>query len=43
MANKTGSTRLGFCLMLKFYEIEARFPEFIEESRRRRWSTPRIW
>ncbi len=31
VANKTGVTRLGFCLMLKFFEIEARFPEFIEE------------
>ncbi|MEU3092303.1 Tn3 family transposase [Streptomyces massasporeus] len=31
VANKTGPTRLGFCLMLKFFEIEARFPEFIEE------------
>ncbi|MGW1254669.1 DUF4158 domain-containing protein [Streptomyces sp. NPDC002513] len=25
------SPRLDFCLMLKFFEIEARFPEFIEE------------
>lgn len=31
VANKSGPTRLGFCLMLKFFEIEARFPEFIEE------------
>jgi hypothetical protein len=31
VANKSGSTRLGFCLMLKFFEIEGRFPEFIEE------------
>ncbi|MFE3947104.1 DUF4158 domain-containing protein [Streptomyces sp. NPDC059118] len=31
VANKTGPTRLGFCLMSKFFEIEARFPEFIEE------------
>ncbi|AQW48273.1 Tn3 family transposase [Streptomyces violaceusniger] len=31
VANKTGVTRLGFCLMLKFFGIEARFPEFIEE------------
>ncbi|MFJ1930471.1 MULTISPECIES: Tn3 family transposase [unclassified Streptomyces] len=31
VANKTGPTRLGFCLMLKFFEIEGRFPEFIEE------------
>ncbi|WUV35850.1 DUF4158 domain-containing protein [Streptomyces sp. NBC_01483] len=27
----SGPTRLGFCLMLKFFEIEGRFPEFIEE------------
>ncbi|SFJ71733.1 protein of unknown function [Streptosporangium canum] len=25
-ANKTGATRLGFALMLKFFELEARFP-----------------
>ncbi|MFE7245344.1 Tn3 family transposase [Streptomyces sp. NPDC057580] len=31
VANKTGPTRLGFCLMLKFFEMEGRFPEFIEE------------
>lgn len=31
VANKSGPTRLGFCLMLKFFEIEARFPEFVEE------------
>ncbi|MBT2445369.1 Tn3 family transposase [Streptomyces sp. ISL-36] len=31
VANKSGTTRLGFCLMLKFFEIEGRFPEFIEE------------
>lgn len=31
VANKSGPTRLGFCLMLKFFEIEGRFPEFIEE------------
>ncbi|WP_307711260.1 DUF4158 domain-containing protein [Streptomyces sp. V4I23] len=31
VANKTGPTRLGFCLMLKFFEIEGQFPEFIEE------------
>ncbi|MFE6732159.1 hypothetical protein [Streptomyces californicus] len=28
VANKTGPTRLGFCLMLKFFELEGRFPEF---------------
>jgi hypothetical protein len=26
VGNKTGSTRLGFALLLKFFEIEARFP-----------------
>ncbi|MET8828122.1 Tn3 family transposase [Streptomyces sp. NPDC004610] len=31
VANKSGPTRLGFCLMLKFFEIEGRFPEFVEE------------
>jgi hypothetical protein len=28
LANKTGSTRLGFALMLKFFEQEARFPRW---------------
>ncbi|WP_225835063.1 Tn3 family transposase [Streptomyces sp. NK08204] len=31
VANKSGPTRLGFCLMLKFFEIEARFPDVVEE------------
>ncbi|MET9423503.1 DUF4158 domain-containing protein [Streptomyces sp. NPDC006540] len=31
VADKSGPTRLGFGLMLKFFEIEAQFPEFIEE------------
>ena len=26
IANKAGATRLGFAVMLKFYEIEGRFP-----------------
>lgn len=26
IANKTGATRLGFALMLKFFELDARFP-----------------
>lgn len=26
IANKAAATRLGFALMLKFFEIEARFP-----------------
>jgi hypothetical protein len=29
--NKTGATRLGFSLMLKFYELEGRFPAYAEE------------
>ena len=31
VANKTGVTRLGFTVMLKFYEIEGRFPAYCEE------------
>ncbi|MGW4472489.1 DUF4158 domain-containing protein [Nonomuraea sp. NPDC004354] len=31
VANKSGPTRLGFVLMLKFFELEGRFPEFLEE------------
>ena len=31
IANKTGVTRLGFALLLKFYEIEGRFPAYPEE------------
>ncbi|MGH3843499.1 MAG: Tn3 family transposase [Pseudonocardiaceae bacterium] len=34
LANKTGATRLGFALMLKFFELEARFP--------RREDVPRV-
>ena len=26
IANKSGGTRLGFALLLKFFELEARFP-----------------
>ena len=26
VGNKTGAPRLGFALLLKFFEIEARFP-----------------
>ncbi|MBA4866595.1 DUF4158 domain-containing protein [Streptomyces sp. PSKA54] len=29
--NKSGATRLGFALLLKFFEVEARFPESIKE------------
>ena len=28
IANKAGVTRLGFAVMLKFYEIEGRFPAY---------------
>jgi len=31
IANKAGVTRLGFAVMLKFYEIEGRFPAYPEE------------
>ncbi|WP_218184321.1 DUF4158 domain-containing protein [Streptomyces sp. PKU-EA00015] len=31
VANKSGPTRLGFVLTLKFFEQEGRFPEFVEE------------
>ena len=31
IANKTGVTRLGFAVMLKFYEIEGRFPAYPQE------------
>ncbi|MGW7260688.1 Tn3 family transposase [Streptomyces sp. NPDC054834] len=32
VANKTGATRLGFCLLLKFFELEGRFPDLLEET-----------
>ena len=31
IANKTGATRLGFALLLKFFELEARFPRHAGE------------
>ncbi|MGW2987111.1 DUF4158 domain-containing protein [Streptomyces sp. KCTC 0041BP] len=31
VANKVGPTRLGFVLMLKFFELEGRFPQLVEE------------
>ncbi|WP_454561894.1 DUF4158 domain-containing protein [Mycobacterium haemophilum] len=31
VANKTGATRLGFSLLLKFFELEARFPHDVSE------------
>ena len=35
-ANKAGATRLGFGLLLKFFELEARFPRDRRERRRQR-------
>jgi hypothetical protein len=44
IANKAGVTRLGFTVMLKFYEIESRFPAYREKrSRRLRWPTWARW
>ncbi len=31
IGNKSGPTRLGFCLLLKFFELEGRFPRHIGE------------
>jgi hypothetical protein len=31
VGNKSGATRLGFSLLLKFYEVEGRFPGYPEE------------
>ncbi|MFE1973140.1 DUF4158 domain-containing protein [Streptomyces hygroscopicus] len=31
LRNKSGANRLGFALLLKFFEVEARFPESTEE------------
>ncbi len=31
VANKSGATRLGFSALLKFFEIEGRFPEYAAE------------
>ncbi|MFB7274056.1 DUF4158 domain-containing protein [Streptomyces sp. NPDC056244] len=31
LRNKSGANRLGFALLLKFFEVEARFPENAEE------------
>ncbi len=31
VGNKAGATRLGFALLLKFYELEGRFPAYPEE------------
>ncbi|MFI2235628.1 DUF4158 domain-containing protein [Streptomyces chrestomyceticus] len=32
VANKSGTTRLGFRLLLKFFELEGRFPDVLEEA-----------
>jgi hypothetical protein len=31
LGNKSGATRLGFALVLKFFELEGRFPAYPEE------------
>lgn len=31
VANKSGATRLGFSLLLQFFELEGRFPDVLEE------------
>jgi hypothetical protein len=31
VANKSGATRLGFVVLLKFFEIEGRFPQYAAE------------
>jgi hypothetical protein len=31
VANKSGATRLGFALLLKFFELDARFPRDVSE------------
>ncbi|MFV2117933.1 hypothetical protein ACE14D_05615 [Streptomyces sp. Act-28] len=43
VANKAGTTRLGFCLMLKFSETEGRSPIFWRRFRGPRWSTSQGW
>lgn len=39
LGNKTGATRLGFGLLLKFFELEARFPRTPARCRRPRSTT----
>ncbi len=34
VGNKTGATRLGFAVLLKFFQLEARFPQAKNESPR---------
>jgi DNA invertase Pin-like site-specific DNA recombinase len=40
LANKRGATRLGFALVLKFFELEARFPRHVGE---REYAVTRGW
>ncbi|MFE3776151.1 hypothetical protein [Streptomyces sp. NPDC059122] len=39
LRNKTGANRLGLALLLKFFEVEARFPRRREKFWRLRWRT----
>ena len=39
VANQTEHGRLGFALLLKFFEAEARFPRHVGGSRRPQWTT----
>ena len=39
VGNKSGATRLGFAVLLKFFELEARFPRAASECRPARWRT----
>ena len=39
LRNKTGANRLGFALLLKFFEVEARSLRTREKFRRPRWRT----
>ena len=39
VGNKTGATRLGFALLLKFFELEGRFPEDAGDVPARWWTT----
>ncbi|MEU9651339.1 DUF4158 domain-containing protein [Streptomyces sp. NPDC048110] len=32
VANKSGTTRLSFSLLLTFFELEGRFPDVLEET-----------
>ncbi|MEU3961383.1 hypothetical protein AB0F42_16390 [Streptomyces buecherae] len=32
VANESGTTRLGFSLLLRFFELEGRFPDVLEEG-----------